>query len=74
MDKFKELVADLLEYDQLSELDMYIPMKNIDEWDSLTLLGFIAMIENEFSIQINVPNLNIDLSFNDFYNKYLISI
>ena len=49
-------------------------MKNIDEWDSLTLLGFIAMIENEFSIQINVPNLNIDLSFNDFYNKYLISI
>ena len=74
MDKFKELVADLLEYDQLSKLDMYIPMKDIDEWDSLTLLGFIAMIENEYSIQINVPNLNIDLSFNDFYNKYLVSI
>lgn len=74
MDKFKELVADLLEYDQLSELDMCIPMKDIDEWDSLTLLGFIAMIENEYSIQINVPNLNIDLSFNDFYNKYLVSI
>jgi acyl carrier protein len=74
MDKFKELVADLLEYDQLSELDMYIPIKDIDEWDSLTLLGFIAMIENEYSIQINVPNLNIDLSFNDFYNKYLVSI
>jgi len=31
MDKFKELVADLLEYDQLSKLDMYIPMKDIDE-------------------------------------------
>ena len=48
--------------------------EDIDEWDSLTLLGFIAMIENEYSIQINVPNLNIDLSFNDFYNKYLVSI
>ena len=47
MEKFKELVADLLEYDEVSELDMNTPMKDLDDWDSLTLLGFLAMIENE---------------------------
>ena len=49
-------------------------MKELDDWDSLTLLGFLAMKENEYNIQIYVPNLNIGLSFNDFYNNYLVTI
>ena len=73
MEKFKELVADLLEYDKLSELDMNTPMKDLDDWDSLTLLGFLAMIENEYNIQIDIPNLNVNLSFKDFYNQLLVA-
>lgn len=73
MEKFKELVADLLEYDKVSELDMNTPMKDLDDWDSLTLLGFLAMIENEYNIQIDIPNLNVNLSFKDFYNQLLVA-
>jgi acyl carrier protein len=72
MEKFRELVADLLEYDEVNELNMNTPMKDLDDWDSLTLLGFLAMIENEYNIQISVPNLNVDLSFEDFYNQFLV--
>ena len=73
MEKFKELVADLLEYDEVSELDMNTPMKDLDDWDSLTLLGFLAMIENDYNIQIDIPNLNVNLSFKDFYNQFLVA-
>ena len=73
MEKFKELVADLLEYDEVIELDMNTPMKDLDDWDSLTLLGFLAMIENEYNIQIDIPNLNVNLSFKDFYNQLLVA-
>ena len=73
MEKFKELVDDILEYDKVSELDMNTPMKDLDDWDSLTLLGFLAMIENEYNIQIDIPNLNVNLSFKDFYNQLLVA-
>ena len=71
MENFKELVADLLEYDEVSELNMDTPMKDLDDWDSLTLLGFLAMIENEYNMQMNVTNLNVNLSFKEFYNQFL---
>lgn len=73
MEKFKELVADLLEYDEVIELDMNTPMKDLDDWDSLTLLGFLAMIENDYNIQIDIHNLNVNLSFKDFYNQFLVA-
>lgn len=73
MNKFKDLVLDLLEYDERSPLDMNLPMKDIDEWDSLTLLGFLAMIENEYNIQMDVSDLDTDLSFEKFYNQFIAS-
>lgn len=73
MEKFKELVANLLEYDEVSELDINTPTKDLDDWDSLTLFGFLAMIENEYNIQIDVPNLNVNLSFKNFYNQFLVA-
>lgn len=73
MNKFKDLVLDLLEYDEGSPLDMNLPMKDIDEWDSLTLLGFLAMIENEYNIQMDVSDLDTDLSFEKFYNQFIAS-
>ncbi len=48
-------------------------MKELDDWDYLTLLGFLAMIENEYNIQIDIPNLNVNLSFKDFYNQFLVA-
>ena len=72
MDKFKALLADLLEYDEVSELDMTIAMKDIDEWDSLTLLGFLAMLEHEYSIVIGTSDLDINKSFEVFYNEFIV--
>ncbi len=71
MDKFRALVADLLEYDEVSELDMTIAMKDIDEWDSLTLLGFLAMVEHEYSIVIGTSDLDVNKSFEVFYDEYI---
>lgn len=72
MDKFKALVADLLEYDEVSELDITIAMKDIDEWDSLTLLGFLAMLEHEYNIVIGTSDLDVNQSFEVFYNKFIV--
>lgn len=72
MDKFKALLADLLEYDKVSELDMSIAMKDIDEWDSLTLLGFLAMVEHEYSIVIGTSDLDVNKSFEVFYNEFIV--
>ena len=72
MDKFKALLADLLEYDEVSELDMTIAMKDIDEWDSLTLLGFLAMLEHEYSIVIGTSDLDVNKSFEVFYNEFIV--
>ncbi|MDC3132974.1 hypothetical protein OA501_02020 [Flavobacteriaceae bacterium] len=71
MDKYRALVADLLEYDEVSELNMTIAMKDIDEWDSLSLLGFLAMVEHEYSIVIGTSDLDVNKSFEVFYDEYI---
>jgi acyl carrier protein len=58
MTEFKENLAKILEVDAVNESDV---LKDFDEWDSLTTLSIIAMIDSQYNINISAEKL---VSFN----------
>jgi acyl carrier protein len=54
MTEFKESLAKILEVDTVNESDV---LKDFDEWDSLTSLSIIAMIDSQYNINISAEKL-----------------
>ena len=50
MEKFKELLADALERENV--INMEDEFRNYDEWSSLAYLSIIAMMDEEYDTQI----------------------
>ena len=60
MEEILEINANTLkENDKLSDLT---------EWDSMAVLGFIAMANNEWGVKIEVDDIGTCKSFSDLYN------
>jgi acyl carrier protein len=54
MEKFLEKLSDIL------EVDLLLPtqdMKQLDLWDSLTVLSILAYIDEEFGVSVEAPEL-----------------
>lgn len=69
--KFQQLVADILEYDYAESLDLTKRINEEEAWDSLALLGFLAMIEAEYSVSLTVQDVDISLSWENFFEQWL---
>ncbi|MCM1142324.1 MAG: acyl carrier protein [Muribaculum sp.] len=50
--KFIEQFAEALEIEDASILKVETEFRNLDEWDSLAYLNIIAMLDEEYDIQI----------------------
>lgn len=69
--KFQQLVADILEYDHAESLDLTKRINEEEAWDSLALLGFLAMIEAEYSVSLTAQDIDVSLSWENFFEQWL---
>jgi acyl carrier protein len=54
MEKFLQKLSDILEVELLSPTQ---DMKQLDLWDSLTVLSILAYIDEEFGVTVEAPEL-----------------
>lgn len=50
--KFIEQFTEALEIEDASNISVETEFRNLDEWDSLAYLNIIAMLDEEYDIQI----------------------
>jgi acyl carrier protein len=65
MEHFKEKLAEIFEVENISNEDI---LKDFDEWDSLTLLSIIALVDSEFNIQLSASDFEVIISIEDLLN------
>lgn len=56
--KFIESFKDILDEPELFEIKENTEFKNLDEWDSLTSLTLIAMVDSEYNVKLNSDDIN----------------
>lgn len=66
--RFIELLKEALENDEL-EIKMSDNFRDYDEWDSLTLLTVIAMIDEEYDIVIEGDRFDKLSTVEDLFNE-----
>ncbi len=68
MKEFIEKFAEAIEIDDASVLTPETEFRTLDEWDSLSYLSVIAMIDEEFDVQIETPEFKQQKTIQDLYN------
>lgn len=66
--EFIEKFAEAIEIDDASVLTPETEFRTLDEWDSLSYLSVIAMIDDEFDVQIETPEFKLQKTIHDLYN------
>ena len=65
MDEFLEKVAELLEREDM--IDPQEKLEDAEEWDSLTIISFLAMVDIEYDKQMKVADFKNAKTFADLY-------
>lgn len=68
MNEFIEKFAEAVEIDDASVLTPETEFRSLEEWDSLSYLSVIAMIDEEFDVQIETPEFKQQKTIQDLYN------
>ncbi len=66
---FIEKFAEAVEIEDSSVLTPETEFRELDEWDSLTYLSVIAMLDEEFEVQIENAEFKKLKTIQDLYNK-----
>lgn len=66
--EFIEKFAEAIELDGTRILTPETEFRTLDEWDSLSYLSVIAMIDEEFDVQIETPEFKQLKTIGDLYN------
>lgn len=66
--EFIEKFAEAIEIDDACVLTPETEFRTLDEWDSLSYLSVIAMIDEEFDVQIETPEFKQQKTIQDLYN------
>lgn len=69
---FIEKFADALEIEDMSALSMETVFRNLEEWDSLAYLNLIAMLDEEYDIQIENSDFRALKTLSDI-SEYITS-
>ena len=56
MNEFITKLADILEVESVTESDL---LEDFQEWDSLSVLSVIAMLDSEYRINLNAEDLKV---------------
>lgn len=68
-DKFIELFKEVFEIDEDQDLNFTDAFRDFDEWDSLTHLSLIAMLDEEYDTQIEEKEFEKIETVEDLFNK-----
>lgn len=67
LEKFINLFAGEFDETPVEQFRQDTDYKKLDEWDSLTALSIIAMIDDEFEIEISGADLRNSQTINDLF-------
>ena len=67
-DKFLEVLKEVFEMED-QEINMEDTFRDYDEWDSLTHLSLIAMLDDEYDLQIEEIEFKKIETVQDLFNK-----
>lgn len=71
----KEILKNIyeeLEIESIKELDLETVYKDLDEWDSMSVIVLIGFFEENFSITISGETLSELITFGDLFKKLKI--
>lgn len=63
---FMQKIAEITE-NNTHELSMDMWLEDIEGWDSLAIVTFIAMCDSEFDILIKAPDIKVAETLSDIY-------
>lgn len=69
--EFIEKFAEAIELEDSSILTPETKFRELENWDSLTYLSVIALLDEEFGIQIEMEDFRELLTVQDVYDKSL---
>lgn len=67
--KFLQNFADILEDTAPSLITENTIFRDLDEWDSLTALSLIAMVDEEYGIKLTGENIKTSTTIKDLFEK-----
>jgi acyl carrier protein len=67
MIEFIENFYEILDETERNEINKNTDFKNLDEWDSMTTLMLIAMVDEHYDKQINGKDIEESLALEDLY-------
>jgi acyl carrier protein len=70
MEQFKEYLIEILDI-ELDELNMNSEFADMEAWDSLAQLSFIAMAQDEYNVNISNEQLKKAKTFADLHKLVL---
>jgi len=65
MDNYLEIMADILEVDEVNASDVLV---EFESWDSLTQLSIIALVDETYGVTISAMELRSSKTIEDVYN------
>jgi acyl carrier protein len=66
--KFLAEFKEALEMEENAELTMQASFREIDEWDSLARLSLIALLDDEYEVEMESSDLEGLVTIQDLYN------
>lgn len=66
--KFIENFATIFDDTDVTELTMDTEFKDLDEWSSLTALGLLAVMEEEYDFELSSKDIERSATIRDIYN------
>ena len=69
MEEFTENFYGILEDTEVHEIHENTDFKNLDDWDSMTTLMLIAMVDENYEKQINGTDIKESLTLKDLYDR-----
>ena len=69
MNEFITNFYEILDDTEVDAINKKTDFKNLDEWDSMTTLMLIAMVDEKYEKQINGTDIKESLTLKDLYDR-----
>jgi acyl carrier protein len=60
---------EILEDTEIQEINKNVDFKNLDEWDSMTTLMLIAMVDEKYEKQINGKDIEESITLENLFKR-----
>mgnify|MGYP006086823673 FL=1 len=69
MNDFIENFYEILDDTERQEINQHTDFKNLDEWDSMTTLMLIAMVDEKYKKQVSGKEIKESISLEQLYSS-----